>query len=380
MPKNHNKFKDSDGDGLSDYDEIHYFGSDPHNADSDGDGTEDGEAVLNGRNPVGGGSLKDLFIPHAGNDYEPQILKTKRVIFHAVSLVAMKLIVVAFIVFYPLTAWLSTDAAYAQTQKIIALTNGLRAQVSLSALQENSKLDEAALEKVRNMLTDQYFAHVSPAGVDLTNWLGNVHYNYSTAGENLALGYATAEEVVTAWQKSPTHYDNIIDPNFQDIGVAMSDGRFDAADTVMVAQYFARPELSFTPAPAPATIVAVKKVEQPATGQLAIKGDNLTDAKVIKAEVSLPPTTVAATVIVNDKSIALAPTGTGAASTSAAWAGTALVSQQEATDISQPLVPATITVQDAGGTITQSPLDWSAVTPVQTSPLERYDLFKEQPS
>ncbi len=370
------KFKDSDGDGLSDYDEVHYFGSDPYNADSDGDGIEDGEAVLNGRDPVGGGRLKNFFIPHAGNNYEPSILRTKRIVFHTLSLITIKLIVVAFIIFYPLTAWLSTSAAYAQTQKIIVLTNNLRSQVHLVALKENTKLDDAAYEKVNDMLVKQYFAHVSPSGLTLAYWIKRVGYNYSTAGENLAIGYATAEEVVAAWRKSPEHYSNIIDPNFKDIGVAMSDGRFDKVNTVMVAQYFARPmfnsKSSVIKLKTPLTLV--KKIIKPVSGKLTIKGDNFTDAKVIKAAVSLPPTTVAAKVIVSNKIIKL----NKASSTS--WTGTALVSNKTIKKLNQPLVPATIDVQNSKGVITQEPLDWTKIKPVSTSPLERYNLFREQPS
>ena len=59
-PKKPRRLKDSDGDGLSDFDEINIFGSDPYNADSNGDGLEDGEAVLKGRDPVTGGKIKDF--------------------------------------------------------------------------------------------------------------------------------------------------------------------------------------------------------------------------------------------------------------------------------------------------------------------------------
>jgi len=43
---------DSDGDGLSDWEEIHVFGTDPFDEDTDGDGMNDGEEVFLGRNPT----------------------------------------------------------------------------------------------------------------------------------------------------------------------------------------------------------------------------------------------------------------------------------------------------------------------------------------
>lgn len=43
---------DSDGDGLSDYEEINIYGTDPENSDSDGDTYLDGEEVENGYDPL----------------------------------------------------------------------------------------------------------------------------------------------------------------------------------------------------------------------------------------------------------------------------------------------------------------------------------------
>ncbi|GEM_PF-5497972 len=48
--------KDSDGDGLSDTDEI-YYGSDQNNPDTDGDSYKDGDEVKNGYDPRGSGKL-----------------------------------------------------------------------------------------------------------------------------------------------------------------------------------------------------------------------------------------------------------------------------------------------------------------------------------
>ena len=48
---------DSDGDKLSDYDEVKTYGTDPLNPDTDADGYLDGEEVLNGYNPKGPGKL-----------------------------------------------------------------------------------------------------------------------------------------------------------------------------------------------------------------------------------------------------------------------------------------------------------------------------------
>ena len=48
---------DTDGDGLSDFDEIMIFNTDPLNPDTDGDTYLDGQEVLSGYNPLGEGKL-----------------------------------------------------------------------------------------------------------------------------------------------------------------------------------------------------------------------------------------------------------------------------------------------------------------------------------
>ncbi len=49
---------DSDNDGLTDYQEVKVYHTDPNNPDTDGDGYTDGSEVQNGYNPLGPGKLK----------------------------------------------------------------------------------------------------------------------------------------------------------------------------------------------------------------------------------------------------------------------------------------------------------------------------------
>lgn len=56
LKTNINKY-DTDMDGLSDYDEVKIYGTDPVRSDSDGDGYLDGDEIKNGYNPLGDGQL-----------------------------------------------------------------------------------------------------------------------------------------------------------------------------------------------------------------------------------------------------------------------------------------------------------------------------------
>ncbi len=51
---------DTDGDGLSDGDEVIIWKTNPLNADTDGDSYKDGEEVRNGYNPLGAGKLFNI--------------------------------------------------------------------------------------------------------------------------------------------------------------------------------------------------------------------------------------------------------------------------------------------------------------------------------
>lgn len=50
-------YKDSDSDGVSDYDEEYIYGTDPENASTAGDGQSDGEKISSGRNPKTGEAI-----------------------------------------------------------------------------------------------------------------------------------------------------------------------------------------------------------------------------------------------------------------------------------------------------------------------------------
>ena len=306
-PKTTRHFKDSDGDGLSDYDEINIFGSDPHDPDTDGDGIEDGEAVLMGRHPVTGQKLKDMFIPYSGNNYQPQSLKPKRVFFHALSALAIKFIILILVFFYPLSAWMTPSLSIAESQKIISLTNSLRQNLSLDTLQENQRLNQAAYHKVEDMLLDQYFAHTSPKGRGLEYFIGLANYqDYLTVGENLAMGFDKASTVVVAWEQSPTHYQNLIDPNFKEIGVAMATGPYLEKDTVFVAQYFGLPRANLSTAP----VVTPTKTEINTIETASIivdKPAGIKDDKVVKVEAVLPDNTATASLEIFNTQITLTP-------------------------------------------------------------------------
>lgn len=56
------KERDSDGDGLNDYDEKYNHGTDPYSVDTDGDGISDGVEVSSGTDPLASDSKKKSIV------------------------------------------------------------------------------------------------------------------------------------------------------------------------------------------------------------------------------------------------------------------------------------------------------------------------------
>lgn len=185
--------------------------------------------------------LKDSFIPSEDNNYYPKSLHPRRLAFYALTALVIKFIVISIIILYPLGAWLTPDILLTESKRIVQLTNQIRQSNGLPNLTDNVNLSASAGQKVQDMLVNQYFAHIGPDQVGLIKWLNNNNYQFSSAGENLAMGFMTAEDVVNAWVKSPTHYANLVDPSYKEIGVAMTSGYYNNIDTTLVAQHFATP-------------------------------------------------------------------------------------------------------------------------------------------
>ncbi len=133
-------------------------------------------------------------------------------------------------------------ADFSQLEKgIIEQVNQTRAERGLEQLAENKALNEAAKLKAQDMLGNDYFAHTSPAGKDPWTWLARADYNYRFAGENLAMDFVTAKGVHDAWMKSPTHKENIVSADYQEIGVAVMEGIIDGKKHRVAVQFFGQP-------------------------------------------------------------------------------------------------------------------------------------------
>lgn len=126
-------------------------------------------------------------------------------------------------------------------KEIIAESNLARKQFGLAELREDPTLNQAAQRKLQNMVEGQYFDHISPAGITPWHWISVSGYDYYRAGENLALGFTGAADTIRAWIDSPSHRQNLLNPDYKDIGVAAVRAKINGIDGVLVVQIFASP-------------------------------------------------------------------------------------------------------------------------------------------
>jgi uncharacterized YkwD family protein len=83
----------------------------------------------------------------------------------------------------------------------------------------NWELSRVARYKSEDMRDNSYFSHTSPVYGSPFQMIKAFGITYRTAGENIARGQRTPEEVVNAWMNSSGHRANILNPSFTEIGV-----------------------------------------------------------------------------------------------------------------------------------------------------------------
>ncbi|MFC3885390.1 CAP domain-containing protein [Bacillus songklensis] len=109
-------------------------------------------------------------------------------------------------------------------KKVVELVNQERQKQGLKPLQLDTKLSDVAREKSKDMMNKNYFDHTSPTYGSPFDMMKKFGIQYSAAGENIAKGQQTPEEVMNSWMNSDGHRRNILDPNFTHIGVGYVEG------------------------------------------------------------------------------------------------------------------------------------------------------------
>ncbi len=117
-----------------------------------------------------------------------------------------------------------TTAEMTQAQAVLKLVNAERSKAGLQPLTLSEKLTNIAYTKAKDMAEKGYFSHNSPTYGSPFDMLKQFGVSYSTAGENIAAGQKTAEEVMDSWMNSSGHKANILNKSYTQLGVGFYRG------------------------------------------------------------------------------------------------------------------------------------------------------------
>ena len=106
----------------------------------------------------------------------------------------------------------------------MTLVNEERASNGLAPLTISQELTVKSRIKSRDMKEQGYFSHNSPTYGSPFEMMKQLGISYSSAAENIAMGYRTAEAVVNAWMNSPSHRANILSTRYTSMGIGHNDG------------------------------------------------------------------------------------------------------------------------------------------------------------
>lgn len=103
--------------------------------------------------------------------------------------------------------------------EVIRLVNEIRQENGLKPLTTNWELSRVARYKSQDMVNNKYFSHTSPTYGSPFQMIKAFGLSYRSAGENIAMGYATPQAVVNGWMNSSGHRANILNASYTQIGV-----------------------------------------------------------------------------------------------------------------------------------------------------------------
>ena len=110
------------------------------------------------------------------------------------------------------------DEYYAFEQQVFELINEKRIEAGVPALIYSLEAAEAADIRVKE--ASVYFSHRRPDGRECFTVLDELAIeDYMFAGENIAAGFRTPEEVIAGWFASEGHRENMLSADYNRVGV-----------------------------------------------------------------------------------------------------------------------------------------------------------------
>ncbi len=169
-------------------------------------------------------------------------------------------------IFFAVALWIPPTPTHAEIaiNAIVTATNAERSALGVAPVRIDDRLNQAATDKAKDMFAQQYFSHISPTGRRGWAWMQSAGYDYTEAGENLAIDFVDPQMIVNAWMESSGHRQNMISPKFTAVGVTVANGVFAGKATTIVVMLFGRQtSVTASATPTPPEPVAVAPAPNP---------------------------------------------------------------------------------------------------------------------
>jgi uncharacterized protein YkwD len=127
-------------------------------------------------------------------------------------------------------------------REMLARVNRERAGHGLAPLRRHPRLDDAAQAHAQDMFTRRYYSHDTPEGKSAMDRIQALGYRARYAGENIARGQYSVDEVMDGWMESKTHRDHLLSAIFDDVGFGLAFGKNPGGYEILWVQNFGRPK------------------------------------------------------------------------------------------------------------------------------------------
>jgi uncharacterized protein YkwD len=127
-------------------------------------------------------------------------------------------------------------------REMLARVNRERAAHGLAPLRRHPRLDDAAQAQAQDMFTRRYYSHDTPEGKSAMDRIQALGYRARYAGENIARGQYSVDEVMDGWMESKTHREHLLSTVFDDVGFGLAFGKNPGGYEILWVQNFGRPK------------------------------------------------------------------------------------------------------------------------------------------
>ncbi len=175
--------------------------------------------------------INNLFLPNRNNNHTPFLL-------HRNAMVIYIIVILSFNTLIP-NLGIGRIGADITLQDLLFSHNEERAKSGLPPLKLNTTLSTSATNKASTMLQTNCWSHYCPPDKEPWDYFKEAGYNYQHAGENLAEGFTNIDSVIDAWMNSPTHRENVLNGDFEEVGFGFAYGDYQGkSNNIIIAVHF----------------------------------------------------------------------------------------------------------------------------------------------